>query len=318
MRKFYVGVDIGGTEIKTALVDESDKAVFAKNISTEADKGHMHTINMITNQIKGLLVDNNVSIENVNSIGIGIPGLTDGKSKVYMAPNIHWKDIDILPAMSKYFSDTKIYIANDASAAALAEHRFGAARGIKNAMMITLGTGVGGGIIINDRLYSGTNGIASEIGHMIVGENFYDCNCKNNGCLETFCSATAIIKYAQKLVKENPESKIMEIADLKPENITPKLVFDAYKENDFVAKQVIKRFVRYLSIGIVNFVNLYDPQVFVLGGGVAQAYDLFIEELEKEIDKRLTFKNAPRGKIVKAKLGNDAGAIGSAMLGVYI
>ena len=176
----------------------------------------------------------------------------------------------------------------------------------------------GGGVIINDKLYSGTNGIASEIGHLIVGENFYNCNCGNNGCLETYCSATAIIKYAQRLFVDSPCSKIIEMTDSKPENITAKLIFDAYKEKDLMAKIIVKRFVNYLSIGIINLMNVYDPEVFVIGGGVSKAYDLFIDELEKEVDERLTFKNAPRGKIVKAKLGNDAGAIGAAMLGLYM
>ena len=318
MSKFYIGVDIGGTEVKTALVDENDKAVFAQNIPTESEKGYVHTINMIANQIKALLDDNKVSLSMVNSIGIGIPGLTDGKSKVYMAPNISWVDIDIKAEMDRHFPRTSVFIANDASVAALAEHHFGAIKGAKNAVMITLGTGVGGGVIINDKLYSGTNGIASEIGHLIVGENFYNCNCGNNGCLETYCSATAIIKYAQRLFVDSPCSKIIEMTDSKPENITAKLIFDAYKEKDLMAKIIVKRFVTYLSIGIINLMNVYDPEVFVIGGGVSKAYDLFIDELEKEVDERLTFKNAPRGKIVKAKLGNDAGAIGAAMLGLYM
>jgi len=316
--RFYIGVDIGGTEVKTALVDENDKAIFAKNIPTESEKGYKYTINMIAKQVNELLELNKLSISSINSIGIGIPGLTDGKSKVYKAPNISWIDIDISKEMDRHFPNTKVYIANDACVAALAEHHFGAIKGARNAVMITLGTGVGGGVIINEKLYTGNSGIASEIGHLIVGENFYNCNCGNNGCLETYCSATAIIKHAQRLFVDSPCSKIIDMTDSRPEKITAKIIFDAYKENDLMAKIIVKRFVTYLSIGIINLINVYDPEVFILGGGVSKAYDLFIDELEKEVNDRLSFKNAPRGKIVRAKLGNDAGAIGAAMLGLYM
>ena len=145
MKQFFIGVDIGGTGVKTAIVDTKDKAIFAKNIATQVEKGFKHTISLIANQIKGLIKDQGVSLEQIAYIGMGIPGLTDGKSKIYMAPNVNWLDVDIEEEMKKYFPKTKIYIANDASVAALAEYRFGSMQNTTNAVMITLGAGGRGG-----------------------------------------------------------------------------------------------------------------------------------------------------------------------------
>ncbi len=318
MKQFFIGVDIGGTGVKTAIVDTKDKAIFAKNIATQVEKGFKHTISLIANQIKGLIKDQGVSLEQIAYIGMGIPGLTDGKSKIYMAPNVNWLDVDIEEEMKKYFPKTKIYIANDASVAALAEYRFGSMQNTTNAVMITLGTGVGGGVIINEKLFSGSYGVATEIGHIVMGDNFYNCNCGNNGCFETFCSATGLKKHAQKIMDDYPTSKINDKTGSNPDKITAKIIFDAYKENDLMAQIIVKRFISYLAIGMVNLINVYDPEVFVLGGGVSKSFDLFIDDLEKELNERRSFKTAPKAKIVKAKLGNDAGAIGASMLGLYM
>ncbi len=318
MEQFFIGVDIGGTGVKTAIVDQNGKAVFAKNIATEPEKGFENTISLIATQIKTLISDQKLSIDQIGYIGMGIPGLTDGKAKVYIAHNINWLDVEIVAEMKIYFPDTKIYIANDASVAALAEYRFGDIQNTTNAVMITLGTGVGGGVIINKKLFSGSYGVATEIGHLIVGDNFYDCNCGNNGCLETFCSATALKKYAQRILKDCPSSKIMDDIGGDFDFINAKIIFNAYKDKDQVAQKIVKRFIKYLAIGMVNLINVYDPEVFTLGGGVSKSFDLFIDDLEKELNERLTFKNVPRAKIIKAKLGNDAGAIGASLLGQYM
>src|SRR5699024_8917028 len=146
-------------------------------------------------------------------------------------------------------------------------------------VMITLGTGVGGGIVIDNKLIVGSNGVGAEIGHTMIASNFYDCNCGNNGCFETFCSATAIIKYTQKLLNEGRESIIMDMCKKNIDNITAKMVFDAYRENDSVAKEIINRFKKYLAIGIGNIVNFIDPAVISIGGGVSNASDIILDVL---------------------------------------
>ena len=180
--------------------------------------------------------------------------------------------------------------------------------------MITLGTGIGGGIVIDGKLITGSNGVGAEIGHTMVATNYYDCNCGNNGCFETFCSATAIIKYAQKLLQEGRNTIIRDMCKNTLENITAKMVFDAYKENDQVAVEIINRFKKYLAMGIGNIVNFIDPAVISVGGGVSNASDIILDGLSEEVKKHLPLKQTKIGDIVIAKFKNDAGIIGASAL----
>ena len=181
--------------------------------------------------------------------------------------------------------------------------------------MLTLGTGVGGGIIINGKPFVGAHGMGSELGHMVIGKNYFDCKCGNNGCFETFCSATAIIKYTQKLLEEGAKSVIRDKCQDCLNAVNAKMVFDAYREQDEVAIQVINRFKHYLAIGIANIINSIDPHVITLGGGVSRAGDILLEGLKEEVRKHILYKKECFADLVIAKLGNDAGMIGAAFLG---
>jgi glucokinase len=182
-----------------------------------------------------------------------------------------------------------------------------------SAVMLTLGTGIGGGIIINDNLITGSHGIGAEIGHMVISNNYYDCNCGNNGCFETFCSAAAVIKYAQKLINEGNKSIILNKSG-KIEDITAKDIFDSFKEGDRVSILVIERFKEYLALGIANIINFIDPEVISIGGGLSNSSDIIFDGLENRIRKYLVFKNEPIAKIVVAKFKNDAGILGASAL----
>ena len=187
-------------------------------------------------------------------------------------------------------------------------------KGYKNGVMITLGTGIGGGIIINNKLIIGANGVGAEIGHTMVSSNYYDCNCGNNGCFETFCSATAIIRYTQKLLEENRETIIRDMCKNNIDNVTAKMVFDAYKENDKIAIEIVNRFKKYLAIGIANIVNFIDPEVISIGGGISNASDILLDGLSEQVKQHLPFKDTKIGDIVIAKFKNDAGIIGASAL----
>ena len=178
-----------------------------------------------------------------------------------------------------------------------------------------MGTGVGGAIIINGRPFSGVHGVGSEIGHMIIGDGWYKCNCGNEGCFESYCSATAIIKYAQKLLEEGYKSSILAICENNLSNINAKMIFDAYAQNDEVAILVINRFKSYLAKGIANIVNTLDPGIIAIGGGVSKSEDIILDGLKEMVRGHLVYKEEEFADIVIATLGNDAGIIGAAILG---
>lgn len=307
-----IGIDIGGMSIKAGIVDENANIICTHSIPTQVESGFENIVKNMIKMIYDLIENASLKLNDIDNIGIGIPGVADSNGKVHYATNLLWTNVELGKLLKTEFKNINVAIENDATVACVAEHSFGSIQGVQNAIMLTLGTGVGGGIIINGQKYSGNLGLGSEIGHMIVGENFYDCNCESNGCLETFCSATAIIKYAQKLLKESEYNSVL--TDINFEDITAKMVFDGYKNNDELCIKVIKRFLKYLSIGISNLINLFAPEYIVLGGGVAGSYDLYIDELYELVHKNIIFKNLPFAKIVKATLGNDAGIVGAAML----
>lgn len=313
---YFIGVDIGGTGIKVGITDKEGNIVSSGSCHTHVELGYEKIISDMGDKIIEIARNAEVDIKDIKSIGIGIPGVADTNGMVYYATNLKWRNVPLGEIVKRRFPDKTVKIENDATVAALAELHIGSMKGRKTGILLTLGTGLGGGIIINEKVFSGAHGIGSEMGHIIVGENFYDCNCGNNGCLETFASATAIIKYAQKLITDGKDSVILEKAKNDIDRVTARMVFEAYGENDEVAKLVINRFIKYLGIGIANLVNAFDPDVFALGGGVSKSFDLFIDDLRLEVSKYVIFKDVPYGDIVPATLGNDAGIVGAAMLGL--
>ncbi|WP_069648932.1 ROK family protein [Caloranaerobacter ferrireducens] len=314
----YIGVDIGGTAIKIGLVDNEGNIVYKKQIDTKAKRGYLEIEKDIIGLIKSLINIAQDKGNKIKSIGIGVPGVADLEgNKVIYCPNLGWTNVPLGENLKKELK-LPIYIENDATVAGIAESIKGITKGYKNSIFITLGTGVGGGIILGGKVYSGAHGIGSEIGHMIVGENFYDCNCGNNGCLETFSSATAIIKYAKKLIKEEKyETALLKKVNNDLMKLNSKMIFDSAKEGDQLANKVVDRMVRYLGIGIANLINILDPDVIAIGGGVSKAGDFLLEKVKKEVSKYVLYKEAKHAEIFLAELGNDAGIIGAALLSEY-
>ena len=310
---YYMGVDLGGTAIKVGLITEDGKLIRNFETRTPVDKGFEAVLQAISGMITELIEIEDMDRSDIKAIGAGVPGACREDGLLYSAVNLGWGNVEFVKKL-KELSNIDVYIENDATVAALGEVEFGAAKGKKNVVMLTLGTGVGGGIVINNKIFSGSNGMGSELGHMIIGENFYDCNCGNNGCLETFASATAIIKYTQKLlVGDERRSLIRDKVEGNYEKIDAELVFDCAKLGDELAKESIKRFIKYLSIGIGNIFNIFDPDTVLLGGGVSKAGNYIVEPIIRETYKHITFDYGISDRIAVAKLGNDAGILGSAM-----
>jgi glucokinase len=313
-----IGIDLGGTTIKTGLVDFEGNIIRQDVRSAGAERGHIYIINEIARQIENLIDAQGISMEDIHSIGIGIPGLVEySTGKVFYCPNLSWKNVELGHELYLRLK-REIYVENDATAAGLAENLFGSTRDTVNSVLLTLGTGIGSGIIINKRIYRGSHGIGAEIGHMIIGENFYNCNCGNNGCFETLASATSIIKYSQnRIMKDGMKSQILELACNKAENMTSKIIFDAAKNGDALALESVDRMCKYLAVGIVNIYNMLDPDIIALGGGVSNAGDFLLERVREKVAGMLFVKEKIYGEIVLASLGNRAGIIGAAFLGYY-
>jgi glucokinase len=301
-----IGIDLGGTNIAAGLVDNKGELVLKRSIPTNADRPAEELIKDIYVLIDELRSSTDEKIE---AVGIGIPGLVNkDMSVVLTCANLHWKNVRLLDGLKNL--KLPIAIDNDANVAAYAEYKIGSLKGVSNGIMVTLGTGVGSGIIIDDNEVRGGHGIGTELGHMIIGENFYDCNCGSNGCFETFASATAIIKYAEHLVETTElPSKLRTL-----EKITAKDVIDLSKEEDVIASQTYERFINYLARGIVNVMVLLDPERIALGGGVSGAGDYLLDRLNKEVEKQYFLSDFSKVELVISELGNDAGIIGAALL----
>jgi len=301
-----IGIDLGGTNIAAGLVNKAGEMVFKKSIPTLADRPSEELIKDIY-----LLIDElrDSTEETIEAVGIGIPGLVNKDMSVVLAcANLHWSHVRLMDGLKNL--NLPIAIDNDANVAAYAEYKIGSLKGVSNGTMITLGTGVGSGIIIDNNEVRGGQGIGAEVGHMIIGDNFYDCNCGSNGCFETFASATAIIKYAEHLVETTElPSKLRDL-----DKITAKDVIDFSKEEDVIASQTYERFIKYLARGIVNVMILLDPQRISLGGGVSGAGDYLLNRLKKEVEKQYFLSEFSNTEIVISELGNDAGIIGAALL----
>lgn len=311
-----IGIDVGGTTIKAGVVSEEGRILFQSAIDTKAGRDYRLIFEDMIKQIEALLTQAGCKHEELKSIGIGIPGLADYKTgNVIYCTNMSWTDVPLGSALQAHFNKP-VYLENDATVAGLAESVMGSTKGFPNSVFLTLGTGIGGGIIINHKTYSGSHSAGSEIGHMIVGENFYECNCGNNGCLETFASATAMIRYAaHRIEKDGIKSSILEKAGGKTENINAKAIFDAAKEGDSLGLETVNRMIKYLAIGIINIMNMLDPDIIAIGGGVSKAGDYLIGLLKQQVGKMLFSCNVQYADIVLAELGNEAGIIGAAFLG---
>ena len=257
----------------------------------------------------------NVTMDEIAAIGVGVPGICDAKTGIIpFCTNLGWHDVPFIAEMHKYLPN-RVIVDNDATVAGYAESIAGVSRGTQSSVFITLGTGVGGGIVIGGRPYSGAHGIGSEIGHMIIKMDGEPCTCGNKGCFERYASATAIIREAKRAVEKHPESAILARCGGNPEKINAKIVIDCAKEGDATAKQVFDDYVKALAHGIVSIFNMLDPEVIVLGGGVSMAGEYLLDAVRAAVKPLVFFKTLPYPSIQLARLGADAGIIGAALLG---
>ncbi len=313
--QYKVGIDIGGTNVKVGIIDLENNIIAKHSVPTDADKGFEQVVQNIIRALNELAEKIDIKISDCMSIGIGCPGITDAKTGVVVySNNLYWNNAPLSECIAKEFS-LPVKISNDANCAALGEAVAGVARSEKDMVLLTLGTGVGGGIVLDGNLFEGGGPANTEVGHMTVQTGGRLCTCGRNGCLEAYASATALIASASDALKANPDSKMAELVAQNDGKMDGKIPFDAALLGDEVAIKVIDDYIFYLGEGIVNLVNLIRPKAVVLSGGVcAQGEKLTVpltEHLKKHIFGGLAL---PVPKIIIATLGNDAGMIGAANL----
>ena len=308
-----IGIDIGGMSIKGAAVDSNGRVYEKFSMPFIKGEPGEETIRKLAETVKEYIAAN--GLENkIAGIGLGSPGTLDIKNGVVnYANNLGWENLhvaDIFHEILPY----PVRLTNDANAASLGEAKFGAGKSYENIIMLTLGTGVGGGIIINGKLYEGNQGKGAELGHSVIVVDGEQCTCGRKGCLETYASATALIRETKKAMHSNRRSLMWKVCpdiDL----VGGKVPFEAAKQGDKVAIDVLDNYIKYLGEGILNFCNIFRPNVVVLSGGIANAGDYLFDRVNKYIkDRNYGYKMTPEVKVVPAELGYDSGKIGAAAL----
>ena len=309
---YTIGVDIGGMTIKVGLVDEQGNIVIKDRVKTNTDP--YVAIKDTVELINKLLEKYNVSITEITGIGIGCPGsVKDREGILVYTNNLPWYNVNFREELKKYFN-LPVEVANDANAAALGEIKYGVAKGYSNAVMLTLGTGVGGGVIIDKKIFSGSDGFGTELGHTTLVYGGKLCTCGRRGCLESYASATALMEQAREEMKINKNSKMWDYVSGDIMNVDGKIVFDCMQQGDESAKKVVDTYVNYVSEGIINMLNIFRPDIFIIGGGVSSAGKVFFDKIIKKVEEEEYGYAKVVIDIVPAKLGNDAGIIGAASL----
>ena len=306
-------VDIGGTTILIALVSTEGEILAREYCPTVAEEGPRPVIDRMLSAIDKLLKSRNISPSQLHSISIAAAGAIDVDSGIVtMSPSLPgWVDVPLRDTVEAAYG-ISTFLLNDANAAALGEHRFGAGRGSANLVYITVSTGIGGGIIIDNNLYSGTSGSAGDVGHMTIDVNGPVCNCGSTGCLETLASGTAVAREAINRIKNGERSSLAETKD-GIENITAEKVGQAAREGDALALAVVSRAARYLGVGLANLVNILNPDIIIVGGGLSKLGDLLLEPAREVMRERAFRLPARAVRIVPSQLGDDAGVLGAVL-----
>lgn len=309
--KYCVGIDLGGTFIKGGIVDEEGKIITIDKTPTEVEKGNFGVCENISNLINALIEKSGVDRSQIIGVGMGAPGMIDTIDGILKcSENLGFENYPIAKTLEK-LTGFKVTVANDANAATLGEVKFGAAKNKKNVVMLTLGTGVGGGMVCNGELVEGNEGAGAELGHTVIAMGGEPCNCGRRGCAEAYASATALIRETKKAMSAHKDSKMWQVGI---ENVDGKTAFD-FADSDKYAKEVVDNYVYALATIIVNFANTFRPDAILLGGGVCAQGDNLIKPLTEIVNREIYGGElGPQVPVIIAKLGNSAGVLGAAAL----
>ena len=310
---YYLGIDLGGTNIAVGLVDENGKILNTKSVPTMAQREDKEIIKDMADTCLDLIKEENLSLDDIQSIGVGCPGSIDSENGVVVyANNLNMENSHVGPMLSDFFGGKKVYVENDANVAAYGEYYING-NNSESFVFITLGTGVGGGVIINGNIYRGFNGAGAELGHIIICMNGEQCTCGNRGCWEAYASVTALVRQTKEAMEKNPDSMMIKLADDKGV-VNGRTAFECAKMGDKAAMEVVEAYQNYIAAGMVNILNIFQPQKILVGGGISKEGEYLLGPVRDIVYKCDYNKYMPKTVIETATLFNDAGIIGAAML----
>ena len=314
--KYYVGIDLGGTNIVAGVVDEQYNILAKASTKTNCPRPDREIARDMAKMAIQAVENAKLTMEQIEWIGIGTPGIANSRDGIIeYSNNLGF----VNTPMVKYIQediDKPVFVENDANAAAYGEFVAGAAKGANNAVCITLGTGVGGGIIIDGKIYAGSNFAGAEIGHTVISVDGPQCTCGRKGCFEVFSSATGLIRMTKESMAKNPDSSMHKLVAERSGKVSARIAFDAMRMGDAAAKAVVDDYIKYLAAGITNTINTFQPDILCIGGGVCNEGDALLLPVKELVAKEVYTRNSKQNaQIVSAKLGNDAGIIGAAFLG---
>ena len=311
---YYIGIDIGGMSVKIGVVDSEGKILISRAIVTEVGAGYKSMVRSMVTLIKELMLELPIKEDDIEGIGIGIPGVADSRNGIVrVAVNLDWRDVPLVDEFHKYF-DIPVRISNDANVAALGEQRFGGAAGRENVIMVTLGTGVGSGIIMDGKLIEGYGSAGAEAGHMIIEMSGEQCACGRSGCWEQYASASALIRQTKRAMEMYPMSAMHDVFR-EQGKVNGRTAFLAAAKGDKVAQNVVDTYIRYIAMGLISLGNVLHPEVFVIGGGISHEGERLTDPLNAYLKNYADLSGfKPYIDVVPATLGNDAGIIGAAAL----
>jgi len=306
-----IGIDLGGTKIAAGVVDESGKILSHCQRRTGAERPYQQVIEDMAGTALDAVKKAGLTLSDVESIGVGVPGFFDKKTGVVVfCTNLGWHDVPLRAEMRKYI-DLPLHGDNDATVAGFGEAIVGVSRDVDTSVFLTLGTGLGSGIVINGKIWSGAHSVGAELGHLMYQHDGILCTCGARGCLERYASATALVRIGHEAAQRHPESVLCGVME---EQWSAKTVIDAAKLGDIAAREAFDEYTTHLANGIITIISFLDPDLIVLGGGVSRAGEYLLEPVRRKVAAGKFFKTLPAGEIVIAALGNEAGIIGAAML----
>jgi glucokinase len=312
-RPLILGVDLGGTKILTAVVDPKGEIVSRDHSVTPSAKGPESVVQAILDSAERTLQQAGIRPSDLRTIGVGAPGLSDPQTGVlFTSPNLPgWDNVPLGDIVQEKFGQ-KVFLINDGNAAAVGEFYFGAGRASRNFIYVTLSTGIGGGIMIDGRIYTGANGTAGEIGHMTIDPQGPPCNCGNIGCWEQLGSGTALAREARSEILAGAPTSILNRAGGDPEKVNAEIIHRAAEEGDSLAMELIARTGMYVGIGLANLINIFNPERIVIGGGLSNIGDMLLEPAYREAERRAFQQSFQAVRFLRAELGRNSGVLGAA------
>lgn len=311
---YYVGIDLGGSNIAAGVVDEAFQIISYETVKTKPFRPAEQICDDMALLAHKAVAGAGLQMQEIAWVGIGSPGTVNRKTGIVgVSHNLGFLHTPLRALMEERLQ-TVVYIENDANTAAYAEAKVGCAQGLENILAITLGTGVGGGLILDGRLYSGSQGAGGELGHMGIVKDGWPCSCGRRGCLEAYASASGLIKMTQQALKDYPQSLMHQMLG-EGKKISGRTAFCAFRAKDQAAQEVVGKYVEYLAYGLVNYSNIFAPEAIVVGGGIGREGELLLDLLRNSMRKELAGSLASLPKLLCARLGNEAGIIGAALLG---